>query len=135
VLVRFAKCCAPIPGDEVVGFVTRGRGVTVHLKECPKAFEADPARRIEVEWAPTAEVPHRIKMRVRSQDRPGLLATVTKTISSAGLNIGGARVTTSPDQLAVQTFDVWVADLATLKAVMKEISRIKGVLSVDRLRS
>jgi len=135
VLVRFAKCCAPIPGDEVVGFVTRGRGVTVHLKECPKAFESDPARRIEVEWTPTAEVPHRIKMRVRSQDRPGLLATVTKTISSAGLNIGGARVTTTPDQLAVQTFDVWVADLATLKAVMKEISRIKGVLAVERLRS
>jgi GTP pyrophosphokinase len=135
VLVRFAKCCAPIPGDEVVGFVTRGRGVTVHLKECPKAFELDPARRIEVEWKPSAEVPHRIRLRVRSQDRPGLLATVSKTISSAGLNIGGARVTTTPDQLAVQTFEVWVVDLATLNAVMKEISRIKGVLSVERLRS
>lgn len=135
VLVRFAKCCAPIPGDEVVGFVTRGRGVTVHSKECPKAFELDPARRIEVEWNPTAEVPHCIKMRVRSQDRPGLLATVTKTISSAGLNIGAARVTTSPDKRAEQTFDVWVADLAALNAVMKEISRIKGVLSVERLRS
>jgi guanosine-3',5'-bis(diphosphate) 3'-pyrophosphohydrolase len=135
VLVRFAKCCAPIPGDEVVGFVTRGRGVTVHSKECPKSFELDPARRIEVEWNPTAEVPHCIKMRVRSQDRPGLLATVTKTISSAGLNIGAARVTTSPDKRAEQTFDVWVADLAALNAVMKEISRIKGVLSVERLRS
>ena len=98
-------------------------------------FEADPARRIEVEWNPTAEVPHRIKMRVRSQDRPGLLATVTKTISSAGVNIGAARVTTTADRLAVQTFDVWVTDLVTLNAVMKQISRIKGVLSVERLRS
>jgi GTP pyrophosphokinase len=135
VLVRFGKCCGPIPGDEIVGFVTRGRGVTVHSKECAKAFELDPARRIEVEWGVDAEVPHRIKIRVRSQDRPGLLATVTKTISSAGVNIGGARVTTSADQLAEQTFDVWVADLATLNAVMKQISRIKGVLSVERLRS
>jgi GTP pyrophosphokinase len=135
VLVRFAKCCAPIPGDEVVGFVTRGRGVTVHLKDCPKAFELDPDRRIDVEWEPASELPRRIKMRVRSQDRPGLLATVTKTISARGVNIGAARVTTSADQLAVQTFDVWVHDLATLTAVMKEISRIKGVLSVERLRS
>jgi GTP pyrophosphokinase len=74
-------------------------------------------------------------MRVRSQDRPGLLATVTKTISARGINIGAARVTTSRDQLAEQTFDVWVSDVKTLNAVMKEISRIKGVLSVERLRS
>jgi GTP pyrophosphokinase len=135
VLVRFAKCCAPISGDEVVGFVTRGRGVTVHLKDCPKAFELDPARRIEVAWEADVETPRQIKMRVRSQDRPGLLATVTKTISARGINIGAARVTTSEDQLAEQTFDVWVSDVATLNAVMKEISRIKGVLSVERVRS
>jgi GTP pyrophosphokinase len=135
VMVRFAKCCAPIPGDEVTGFVTRGRGVTVHLKDCPKAFEFDPARRIDVEWEDTVQALRRIKMRVRSQDRPGLLATVTKTISARGINIGAARVTTSRDQLAEQTFDVWVSDVKTLNAVMKEISRIKGVLSVERLRS
>jgi len=135
VLVRFAKCCAPISGDEVVGFVTRGRGVTVHLKDCPKAFELDPARRIEVTWETEVETPRQIKMRVRSKDRPGLLATVTKTISARGINIGAARVTTSEDQLAEQTFDVWVSDVATLNAVMKEISRIKGVLSVERVRS
>jgi GTP pyrophosphokinase len=135
VLVRFAKCCAPISGDEVVGFVTRGRGVTVHLKDCPKAFELDPARRIEVAWEAEVESPRQIKMRVRSQDRPGLLATVTKTISARGINIGAARITTSEDQLAEQTFDLWVSDVATLNAVMKEISRIKGVLSVERVRS
>jgi GTP pyrophosphokinase len=135
VLVRFGKCCGPLPGDEVVGFVTRGRGVTVHLKDCLKVFEADPERRIDVEWEPDAAAPWRIRMRVHSTDRPGLLATVTKTISKAGINIGAARVTTSEDQKAVQTFDLWVSDVDTLNAVMREIGRIKGVTTVERLRT
>jgi GTP pyrophosphokinase len=134
VLVRFARCCAPLPGDDVVGFVTRGRGVTVHVADCEKAFALDPTRRIEVEWQPEAEAPRSIKMRVRSEDRPGLLATITKTFAARGINIGGARITTTPDRLAEQTFDVWVSDVKALNAVMKEISRVKGVLSVERLR-
>ncbi|MBW2269344.1 MAG: bifunctional (p)ppGpp synthetase/guanosine-3',5'-bis(diphosphate) 3'-pyrophosphohydrolase [Deltaproteobacteria bacterium] len=135
VLVRFGKCCAPLPGDDVVGFVTRGRGVTVHAKACPKMFEADPARRIEVEWEPETAEPWRIKMRVLSQDRPGLLATVTKTISAAGINIGAARVTTNQDRMAEQNFDVWVTDVETLNAVMRQIGKIRGVVSVERMRS
>jgi len=135
VLVRFGKCCGPLPGDDVVGFVTRGRGVTVHVKDCPKAFELDPERRIEVEWEPDATAPWRIRMRVRSTDRPGLLAKVTETISAAGINIGAARVTTTADQMAVQTFDLWVSDVDTLNAVMRQISRVKGVLAVERVRT
>jgi GTP pyrophosphokinase len=136
VMVRFGGCCAPLPGDEVVGFVTRGRGVTVHLKDCPKVFELDPERRIDVDWQPDAgdDVTRKIRMRVRSQDQPGLLAKVTKTISAEGVNIGAAIVTTSPDRLSEQTFDVWVPDVAKLNSVMKEIRKIKGVLSVERLR-
>jgi GTP pyrophosphokinase len=135
VLVRFGRCCGPLPGDEVVGFVTRGRGVTVHAKDCQKTFELDPLRRIDVDWDPDAAAPWCIRMRVHSLDRPGLLAKVTKTISAAGINIGAANVTTSPDQKAVHTFDLWVTDVATLNAVMREIGRIKGVLSVERLRA
>jgi guanosine-3',5'-bis(diphosphate) 3'-pyrophosphohydrolase len=137
VMVRFGGCCAPLPGDEVVGFVTRGRGVTVHLKDCPKIFELDPERRIDVDWQPGAgtEITRKIRMRVRSQDQPGLLAKVTKTISAEGVNIGAAIVTTSPDRLSEQTFDVWVPDVAKLNSVMKEIRKIKGVLSVERLRT
>jgi GTP pyrophosphokinase len=136
VMVRFGGCCAPLPGDDVVGFVTRGRGVTVHLKDCPKVFELDPERRIDVDWQPGAgnEVTRKIRMRVRSQDQPGLLAKVTKTISTEGVNIGAAVVTTTPDRMSEQTFDVWVPDVAKLNAVMKEIRKIKGVLSVERLR-
>ncbi|MGE4606727.1 MAG: TGS domain-containing protein, partial [Myxococcota bacterium] len=135
VLVRFGRCCAPLPGDDVVGFVTRGRGVTVHMKDCAKVFSLDPARRIDVDWEPDMVMPHRIKMRVQSVDQPGLLAKVTKTISEAGVNIAGARVSTSNDHKALQTFDLWVNDVGTLNTVMKQIGKIKGVVSVDRLRS
>ena len=135
VMIRMGGCCAPLPGDDVVGFVTRGRGVTVHLKDCPKVFELDPDRRIDVEWEADNEAPRKTRIRVRSQDAPGLLANVTRTISQKGVNIGAARVTTTRDRTAVQTFDVWVPDVAKLNAVMKEIRKIKGVVSVERLRS
>ena len=135
VLVRFARCCSPIPGDEVIGFVTRGRGVTVHAKGCEKVFGLDPERRIDVDWDSDAEVPHRIKLRVTSSNRPGILATVTKSISAAGVNIDGARVSTGSDDKAVSTFELWVKDAGTLEAVMKEIKRVKGVVTVARVRS
>jgi guanosine-3',5'-bis(diphosphate) 3'-pyrophosphohydrolase len=133
VLVRFGRCCGPLYGDDVVGFVTRGRGVTVHVKDCPKAFEIDPERRIDVEWDPSESTPRRTRVRVRSADQPGLLAKVTKTISAAGINIGAARVTTSADQKAIQTFDLWVQDASALNAIIKELERIKGVHTVERL--
>jgi GTP diphosphokinase / guanosine-3',5'-bis(diphosphate) 3'-diphosphatase len=135
VLVRFANCCTPLPGDDVVGFVTRGRGVTVHQKDCRVVFQLDPQRRVDVEWDSDAQVARRIRMKVTSRDEPGLLAKITKTISAAGINIGAARVATHPDRTATQSFDLWVSDVRTLAAVMKEIERIKGILSVERVRA
>jgi GTP pyrophosphokinase len=135
VLVRFGGCCSPIPGDEVVGFVTRGRGVTVHARDCAHAFTQDPDRRIEVEWETRTPVPRQIKVRVVSVDQPGVLARITKSIASTGVNIGGARVATSDDKTAIHDFDLWVADLRSLNTVMKEIGRVRGVLSVERVRA
>ncbi|HVH07757.1 MAG TPA: bifunctional (p)ppGpp synthetase/guanosine-3',5'-bis(diphosphate) 3'-pyrophosphohydrolase [Myxococcota bacterium] len=135
VLVRFGNCCTPLPGDDVVGFVTRGRGVTVHQKDCRVVFHLDPQRRVDVEWEGDAQVAHRIKMKVVSRDEPGLLAKITKTISAAGINIGAARVSTHADRTATQSFDLWVSDVRTLASVMKEIQRIKGILSVERVRA
>ncbi len=135
VMVRFARCCAPLPGDDVVGFVTRGRGVTVHVKDCAKVFELDPDRRIDVEWDPVNAQPRKIKVRVQSVDKPGLLNQVTSSISSAGINISSANVTTSRDQQATQIFDLWVTDVRTLNSVMQAIERIKGVISVERVRT
>jgi GTP pyrophosphokinase len=135
VLVRMAHCCGPLPGDEVVGFVTRGRGVTVHASDCPRAFELDPARRIAVEWNDQVQEPRLVKIRVHTLDQQGMLAKVTKSISAAQVNIGAAKITTRPDGTAVHTFDLWVPDVAALNGVMKEIRRVRGVLSAERVRT
>jgi GTP pyrophosphokinase len=135
VLVRFGRCCTPLPGDDVIGFVTRGRGVTVHQKDCRVTFELDPERRIEVDWDTDAQVSHPIRIRVTSRDAPGLLAEITRSISAAGVNIGAARITTHPDRTATQNFDLWITDVRALNRVMKEIERVKGVLSVERIRA
>ncbi|MEB2345565.1 MAG: bifunctional (p)ppGpp synthetase/guanosine-3',5'-bis(diphosphate) 3'-pyrophosphohydrolase [Deltaproteobacteria bacterium] len=134
VLVRFAGCCNPLPGDDVVGFVTRGRGVTVHARDCAAAFTQDPDRRIDVEWESKTAIPRQIKVRVVSVDRPGVLARITKSIAGTGVNIGGARVATSDDRTAIHDFDLWVTDLRSLTTVMKEIERVRGVLTVERVR-
>ncbi len=134
VLVRFGGCCDPLPGDDIIGFVTRGRGVTVHQKDCPRVFELDRERCIDVQWDAEARVPRRIKIRVRSKDQPGILAKITNSISTAGVNIGAATITTDEDETAVQSFELWVMDVTLLEALMRDIGKIKGVLSVDRVR-
>ncbi|MGH0034309.1 MAG: RelA/SpoT family protein [Myxococcota bacterium] len=134
VMVRFGGCCDPLPGDEVTGFVTRGRGVTVHSVDCAKVFELDPERRVDVDWDLEDAAPRKVRIRVRAKDQPGILAKITKSISAAGVNIGDVRITTDHDRQSVQSFELWVADLSTLKGVMKSIEKVKGVLSVERVR-
>jgi guanosine-3',5'-bis(diphosphate) 3'-pyrophosphohydrolase len=135
VMVRFGQCCTPLPGDEIIGFVTRGRGITVHDPDCRVVFELDRERIVEVQWDEATDVARQIRIRVTSRDEPGLLAKVTKTISVAGVNIGSARIDTHRDRTATQSFDLWVSDARMLNDVMKEIRRIKGVSSVERIRS
>jgi len=135
VLVRFANCCNPLPGDEVVGFVTRGRGVTVHQKDCQHAFSLDPDRRIPVQWEAKSAQARLVRVRAVSMDQPGVLAKITKSISTLGVNIGAARVRTRADATAEHEFDLWVTDLRALTSVMKEIERVRGVLSVERMRT
>ncbi|MDP6978301.1 MAG: TGS domain-containing protein, partial [Myxococcota bacterium] len=134
VLVRFGGCCDPLPGDDIIGYVTRGRGVTIHLRDCAKVFELDPERRMDVQWDEASPEPRRIKIRVRSKDKQGLLAQIANTISSAGVNIGAATITTDEDQTAVQSFELWVQDVSELNAVMKSIRGLKGVVGVERVR-
>jgi GTP pyrophosphokinase len=134
VLVRLAHCCNPLHGDEVIGFITRGRGVTVHLKDCRKVYELDPERRTDVGWDETVADPRSIKVRVVSADTPGLLASVTRSISAAGINIEGARITTTHGRGATQLFELTVSDVRSLNAVMQQLEKIKGVRSVERVR-
>ncbi len=136
VLVRFAGCCEPLPGDEIIGFVTRGRGVTVHSRGCVKVFTLDPDRRIEVDWESDTEVRRAVEIRVTCRDEPGILAKVTNTISAASINIGSARGGPNETQgkLAQLSFELWVPDVQSLTVVMREIRKVKGVRSVERVR-
>jgi GTP pyrophosphokinase len=133
ILVRAARCCSPLPGDKIVGFITRGRGVTVHRRDCPKALDLDPERRIEVEWDGAAEHAHRVAIQVLCTNKPGLLANISKSFTDTNVNINQAHCRTTDDGRAVNTFHASVKDLEQLKSVMRALSRIKGVYSVERV--
>jgi GTP pyrophosphokinase len=132
-LVRFAKCCHPIPGDPISGFITRGKGVTVHLTTCPTVVnEREVSRLIEVEWeaAPTQTYP--IAIRVEAYDRTGLLSDITQVVAENKVNILAASVHVSPDHTATVVATLQVASVAQLAKVMGRIEQLKDVLSVQR---
>jgi GTP pyrophosphokinase len=135
VLVRHARCCSPLPGDNIVGFITRGRGVTVHRRGCPKSLDLDPERRVEVEWDDRAHVEHQVAIKVLCANKPGLLANLSQSFSDQGVNITQAHCRTTDDGRAVNTFHASVRDLEQLKGVMRSLTRIKGVFAVDRVVS
>lgn len=133
IMVRYARCCSPLPGDKITGFITRGRGVTVHTKPCPKALDLDPDRRIEVEWDDRFKGQHPVAIQVLCADKAGLLATISQSFSDTGVNITQAHCRATDDHRAVNTFHASVADLDQLKSVIRALSRINGVYSVDRV--
>jgi GTP pyrophosphokinase len=131
VLVRFGRCCNPVPGDPIVGFITRGRGVTVHTIGCEKALTLDPARRVDVTWDVKGDFKRLVSVKVVTEDRPGILAKVSQTFSEEGINIASANVRAHGDR-AVLSFEVSVQDLKQLTSVMRSIERIDGIHSVER---
>jgi GTP pyrophosphokinase len=133
VLVRIARCCSPLPGDSVIGFITRGRGVTVHTRGCQKALDLDPDRKVEVAWDGSGKNEYAVSIQVVCADKPGLLANISQAFSDAGVNISQAHCRATEDRRAVNTFNANVNDLDQLKAVMRSLSRISGVYSVDRV--
>jgi len=136
IMVRFAKCCSPLPGDPVVGFITRGRGVTVHRRDCDKALDLDPDRRVDVEWdGASTKAAHEVAIQVLCADKPGLLAHISQSFTDQGVNISQAHCRATDNGRAVNTFKAQVKDLDQLKTVIRALSRIKGVYSVDRVSS
>jgi GTP pyrophosphokinase len=133
VLVRYAKCCNPLPGDAIIGFITRGRGVTVHRRECVKAFDTDPERRIEVSWDSRARVNRPVQLKVTTNNSPGILAVVSQIFSSQKLNISEANCRASDDGRACNIFTFHVSDLKQLKTVMRALGKVEGVVEVDRV--
>src|SRR5712671_4860522 len=133
VLVRYGRCCSPVPGDQIVGFITRGRGVTVHTRACSKGMETDPERRVEVTWDVHGEFKRSVNLRVRSDDRKGLLAKLSETFADVGVNILTANARTNGEQGAVSTFEIEIVDVKQLNDVVRAIGQIPGVRSVERM--
>ncbi len=132
IFIRLANCCHPVPGDPIVGFITRGRGVTIHAKDCAKALETDPARAIEVAWEAGTKAVHPVKLRVVCADKPGLLADISRTITASDVDIRRAVVMTTRDKRAICSFEVSVNDATHLAALIKSIEKVKNVYSVER---
>ena len=132
ILVRYGKCCNPVPGDPIVGFITRGRGVTVHTARCEKGLSMDPLRRVDVSWDVKGDLKRLVSVRVVSDDRPGMLARVSQIFSEAGVNIAQADVRAGTER-AVLSFEVSVQDLKQLTAVMRSLEKVEGVHSVERV--
>lgn len=136
VLVHFAKCCHPIPGDPITGFISRGRGITVHRADCPKGFELDQLRKVDVAWtsAEASEGQERmVRVRVISHDVPGLLKSMSEVFSVQGINIESAQIRTTKDKKAVCNFEVSVRDATQLNNAIYELQKLKGILGVTRV--
>ncbi len=133
ILVRFARCCSPLPGDAVIGFISRGHGVTVHRRDCPKALDLDPERRVDVEWDGKSQTEHMVAIRVLCTNKPGLLAHLSQSFTDSGVNITQAHCLATEDGRAINTFHASVRDLEQLKTVIKSLARIQGVFTVDRV--
>ncbi len=136
VMVTYAKCCNPVPGDDIIGFVTRGRGLSVHTRECSRVSHLEKERQIDVRWANDTEVPDSarrpVSVRVYCTDKPGLLANISQSFTKAGVNISQAQCVTTDDRRAVNTFEVLVHNRDQLKKAMRNIEKIKGVYKVER---
>ena len=134
ILVRFGRCCNPLPGERILGVITRGKGVTVHAVECQRLLESDPQRHVAVSWDKADDFTRTVKVEVLSEDRPGLLAAMSKAISSVEVNIKSANVRTLSDNRALNLFEVMVGSATDLKRVVNNLGKIRGVVKVSRVR-
>ncbi|HTK87929.1 MAG TPA: TGS domain-containing protein, partial [Nitrospiraceae bacterium] len=136
-LMQLSRCCNPVPGDRIMGYITRGRGLTIHSVGCPnlEALDYDKERLIEVEWDTTAPSIHGVKVSVLAVDKTGVLANVSASISESEANISRAEITTREDQKAQLDFVIEVKDTAHLDRVLKSIERVDGVIRARRMRA
>jgi guanosine-3',5'-bis(diphosphate) 3'-pyrophosphohydrolase len=135
ILVKLAKCCTPVPGDDIVGFVTRGSGVSVHQADCHNVASLlnEPERMIDVEWAPSSKSVFLVQIQVEALDRSGLLSDVTRVLSEHHVNILSASVNTSSDRLAISRFVFEMGDTTHLDRVLNAVRRIDAVYDVYRV--
>lgn len=135
ILVKLARCCTPVPGDQIVGFITRGAGVSVHQANCHnvQSLVREPERMIDVEWAPTSKGVFLVQIQIEALDRAGLLSDVTRVLSEHHVNILSANVSTSTNRLAVSRFVFEMGDTTHLDRVLNAVRRIDAVYDVYRV--
>ncbi len=134
IMIRYAKCCNPLPGDDIAGFITRGQGVTIHTADCPFVSESDPERRIDVTWAKGKSAALPVRLRVLCHDEKGILANMTLAITNAEANIVSAQIKSTVDKRGENIFEVNVTDLNHLNKVTNSLMKVKGVIKVERMR-
>jgi len=132
-VVRYARCCNPVPGDALMGWITRGRGVSIHRRDCTKLMALDAERRVDVRWTNHAKAQCAVSLRVTSADRPGILAALSAVFKENEINISRATCRSPSSGRAVNLFEVNVNDASTLKNVMRDITRVEGVYEVERV--
>ncbi len=133
ILIKFGKCCQPVPGDLIVGYITRGFGVTVHRTNCVNALGMNPERQIEVEWNQDASEIYPVRIRIISQDRVGLLADVVSNISKFGANILNATSETRDNKMVDSFFTIGVEDISHLDKILSAVRKVKRVQDVKRV--
>lgn len=134
--VKLAKCCTPMPGDEILGFVTREQGVSVHRRDCTNAANllTHPERIVEVSWAPDVSSGYLVSIQVEALDRPGTLADITRTLADQQVNITSAAVNVTKDHLAKIRLTFESSDPVHLHHVMATIRKVSGVYDAYRLK-
>jgi len=133
ILIKFGKCCQPVPGDPIIGYITRGYGVTIHRTSCVNALRMNPERQIEVEWNQEVTETYPVKIRIISQDRVGLLADVVGNISKFGANILNAKTETRENKMVDSFFTIGVEDTTHLDKIVSAVKKVKYVQEVKRV--
>ena len=135
VLTRFAKCCTPIPGDDIIGYITRGKGITIHRADCPNIRRAPKDRLIKVYWKETKKTTYPVHIEIEAVDRPNLLVNVMTQVSQSRADVCGVTGKSGRGGLASIELEVWIRDLEHLYGIMAKIQNIRGVIKVSRRSS
>ena len=137
-MIRFAKCCSPVPGDDILGYITKGRGVSVHRKDCinlQNLINTDKDRVVEVNWGEPKGTAYFAEIQVKAEDREGLLADIMSVITDLKLQLSAVNANLAKEGYAYINVKVKITSIDSLQDLMKKIKRLKGVLDVYRMNS
>ena len=132
-MIKISQCCNPVPGDTIVGFITTGRGVSIHKAGCANLLSTDPRRWIEVAWSGKSRGLHRVELHVTAENKRGIFADISSTISADNVNIADISAHTLPDDVADLRIAIEVENLGHLQVVIQHLRQMEHILSVRRI--